>query len=218
MADKTKRPKIIAIANQKGGGGKTTISVNVSACLTMRNLKVLLVDADTQHTGADWYDIKDPEYCDFDIMEFAKGNIDVELRRPEYNEYDYIVIDSRPDVDNFMAKVIRCADIICMPIVTSPADVWSTREMLDLVNRSEESKAGLKGKIIMNSNIQGANLTEKIEYALIEIGAERFETIIDTRVAYRESFGEGRTVIHGTDKKAMAEIEKLTTEILLELK
>jgi len=212
-------PEIIAMANQKGGAGKTTIAVNVAACLTMRNKKVLLVDADTQHSGADWYDVKDPDYCDFDIMEFPRGEIDVELKRKEYNEYDYIVIDSRPDVDNFMARIIRCADLICMPIVTSPTDVWSTREMVDLVQRSEESKGGkLKSKIIMNSNIQGAKLTEKVEYALIEIGAERFETIIDVRVSYRDTFGEGRTVIHSEDKKAMSEIERLTTEILLELK
>ena len=206
--------KTIAIVNQKGGVGKTTIAVNVSACLTMRNKRVLLVDADTQHSSLDWYSVRDPDYCDFDILAMPKGQLAKELKKPFFTEnYDYIIIDGRPDVNNFVASIVKVSDIVVMPIVVCGLDVWATKPMVELCRPSKTP-----AKVLFNSNITGSKLAEEVTEALEATAIPTFDTIIDVRTTYRREIGIGRTVIHGGDKKAMKEIENLTTEILMEIK
>ena len=51
--------KVIGVLNQKGGVGKTTISVNLASELARRGNKVLLVDADPQGSALDWSEIRE---------------------------------------------------------------------------------------------------------------------------------------------------------------
>jgi len=66
--------RAIAIVNQKGGSGKTTTAVNLSAALGERDRQVLLIDLDPQASASHWYGIKDSGPGLLDVFT-ANGNL-----------------------------------------------------------------------------------------------------------------------------------------------
>src|SRR5687767_15079469 len=107
----------IAFLNQKGGVGKTTLSVHVAAALAGRGLKVLLIDADPQHSALDWTAARDGAELPalFTTVGMPKATIHKEiggLAEP----YDAVVIDGPPRVTDLARSAIMAADVVLIPV------------------------------------------------------------------------------------------------------
>ena len=87
--------RVIAIANQKGGVGKTTTSINLSACLAEKGKKVLVIDTDPQGNTTSGLGI-DKNDLDNTVYELILGECSI---------YDCIVKDAIPNVSVLPSNV-----------------------------------------------------------------------------------------------------------------
>jgi chromosome partitioning protein len=202
--------KIITVAQQKGGAGKTTLVAHLAAAWAGSGRKVALVDIDPQHSLAAWYGMRAPrDDQGLDLHEVPGYRLSIALGRLA-DAYDVVVIDSPPHAETEARIAVRAADLALVPVQPSPMDLWATRPTLDLA-LAERTPA----LIVLNRVPARVNLTEIIRDQLRGYDAKIARARLGSRVAYAASMLEGRGVTEAAPRsRAADEIRKLGREIL----
>lgn len=204
--------RVIAILNQKGGAGKTTISTNLAYCLKREGAKVLLADSDPQGSSRDWSEANagellpvvglDRETLAKDLPAIAGG-------------YDWVVIDGAPLIAKLSAAAVRVADIVVIPVQPSPYDIWSCADLVDIIKVRQEVGGGKpKAVFLISRAIKGTKLSGEVRKTLTDYGLPVLAARTTQRVVYPTTAAEGKTVFDGADPGAIAEISAIKTEVL----
>lgn len=131
---------IIAVAQAKGGAGKSTLSAHLSIAFAKLGAKVALIDTDPQQTIMSWKKAREsnnfPEKIDIDIFSSTGWKINQELAR--HSKHDIIVIDSPPHMETETKSVIRAASLVIVPCQPSPNDLWATDTTLEIIKKEEK--------------------------------------------------------------------------------
>lgn len=211
--------KIIAIANQKGGSGKTTVSMTLAGTLGMRGFRVLVVDADAQGTATQ-YAASAPDDAPFPAtvsgLSAAGNKIHREVRK-QVEDYDIIIIDCPPAVDSVIPQsALLVSDLVIVPVVPSPADLWAALGMRELVARIEVINEDLRGVLLANSCQPQARITQAVMEQLDEFGMPLLKSRMHNRTAFRQAmaFGVPVQTLGAEAKKAADEADRLADEVI----
>jgi len=204
---------IISLLNQKGGVGKTTLAVHVAMALARRGRRVLLVDADPQHSALDWNEAREESPC-FPVIGLATKTLHRDISAHKKN-YDDIIIDGPPRVNELARAAIMAADLVLVPVTPSPYDVWAAKEITDLLDEASAFKPDLKSAFVINRKIANTAIGRDVSDALAGYPFPVLKAAITQRVAFAESAAQGLTVQELDDAgAASAEIEKLVDELV----
>ena len=203
---------IIAILNQKGGVGKTTLAVHLATALALDGAKVLLVDADPQGSALDWSASRKAEPL-FPVVGMPKPTLHKDLAVLA-RDYDAVVIDGPPRVNELARSAILASDIVVIPVQPSPYDVWAAEEILTLLREATTFKEKLKSTFVINRKIVNTAIGRDVGEALSQYAVPVLPAAICQRVSFAESAAEGLTVLELEAKgAAAAEIRAFANEI-----
>jgi chromosome partitioning protein len=203
---------ILAVMNQKGGAGKTTLALNIAAAMAADKKKVLLIDADPQQTAQDWAAIRTAAPT-FQVVGLAKPVLHRDLPKLAA-DYDHIVIDGAPRNYEVARSAIASADYVLIPVQPSGADFWASRETVTLVKEAKGFKETQKAAFVVSRKIGRTVMGRTIQQALAGFELPILKAGTTQRVIYAEALTGGTTVIEMQPySEASYEIKRILKEI-----
>jgi len=208
---------VTAVANQKGGSGKTSVAIEVATALTLRaNAKVLVIDGDPQHGLIDWRADREETLPPlFPVIGFPSSKLPVEIDAHKPN-YDHIIIDAPPHNASILRAAAACSNGMLIPVQPSKHDIRGTRAFVAMVQEALSFNPDLKAAFVINRRITGTALGRDIFTALEDFPFPTFHTVLGQRIAFAEAHGFGLSVMEHQplDPKAVSEVEELVIELL----
>lgn len=198
---------IITFTHQKGGVGKTTLSLNLYSFLKKEEINVAIYDGDPQgsirHTKAG-FEEENEEWKSLELIPYLDNIQDLQKLN-----YDVLIIDTPPYLSQELPEIVKMSDLVIFPCKPSPLDVFAIRESLKLLD-----DVNVKKSIVINMVGSSTSFHDEIRNILKDFEIDIFKTEIRERVEYKRNLLFSPSIFTSTDKKAIQECENFGNEVL----
>ena len=205
--------RIITVAQQKGGSGKTTVAAHLAVALLHQGNSVAILDVDPQGSLGQWFEARERLLGEAETgMHFrtASGWGARREARDLARDHDFVVVDTPPKSDSEARPAIEAANLVAVPIQPTPVDLWSTDSILTMIARERVS-----GLLVINRVTQRAKLATQMIAEIRALGCVAADAQLGNRIGFAASMGRGSTVLElEPSGKAAQEVQMLAEEII----
>ena len=207
--------KVIVVANQKGGVGKSTIACNLAVAAAMDGKKTLVIDADPQGSSATFRTVRESD--DIKVISIVKPTIHKDIQ--DFSNFDWVIVDSGGRDSAVFRSAIAAAEggILVIPILPSQYDIWATEDTFNILKEARAYK-DIPAVAFFNQVMQNTTVTRDAAETLQELTAENEVSLLASqlahRVDYKKSISAGQGVMeYAPGGKAAQEVAALYAEI-----
>lgn len=183
---------IIGVLQQKGGAGKTTLTLNLAAYFAMEGARTLVVDGDPQASAMAWSSVREKKPL-FPVIGMPKPTLHKDLPQLA-KDYDMVLIDGAPRVNELAKSAIMASDLILIPVQPSPFDIWSCTEIVSLIREAQQFRPDIKCAFVVNRKVGNTVISREVTKAFKELPFPLLNATVGQRVIFAETAAQGLTV------------------------
>ena len=206
---------VFSISNQKGGTGKTTLTMNFAAGLAKLG-RTLVIDADPQGSAGQWAGLA-PDERPFPVSVIAvAGSLGREISRFR-QDYQFVVIDCPPTLETDVTRhAMMASDIVSIPTLPSPIDLWASVRLANAIEEIKLSRPDFRAYMVINQLEPRSAISRGMQQALSEFNIPALDNHLRRRAIYRNSALEGASVfcMGKRAEPAVQEVSAIIEEVL----
>jgi chromosome partitioning protein len=201
--------KIVTVAQQKGGAGKTTLVIQLATALAASGSRVAAVDIDPQGSLTAWMRLREqrgPAVPELRFSMVGGWRLPVELDRLRA-EHDFVVVDSPPHAETDAKVAIRVADLVLIPCQPSLLDVWASGATIELAAKERRRPA-----LVLNRVPPRGRSVDEARLAIADLACGALDAHLGNRQAFAGAVARGLGVVESEPRSPAADEARALAE------
>lgn len=178
---------VVAVVAEKGGVGKTTLSLALAVAAVQAGRKVAVLDLDPQATAAQWTDRRTPEFPW--VVATPATRLKAAIENAKGQGVDFLVVDTPPHAGTDAVEAARCADLVLVPMEPHLFSLETLPKLANLLKLAGDVPATF---VVSKCSVQGREARDAAEFIKGQ-GFDVCPVTLHLRAAHRHAGNVGQT-------------------------